>query len=86
MSRCSICIQDKELCDKCWWNPQYALLSDCFKEYEPICPYGYVDCILDPAYIKLNHPKWYKKLYGDREPEKVGCCCNNGEMYDDEDK
>lgn len=50
--------------------------------YKPLCQYGYDDCILDPGYIKATYPEWYKQL---------GCpckCegCEDGDMYDDEDK
>lgn len=53
-----------------------------YKFYEPLCKYGYSDCICDPAYIKTTYPEWYKEL---------GCpttCkqCEDGDCYDDEDK
>ena len=66
--------------------------------YEPVCPFGYTDCINDPAYIKYHYPDWYDDLYGNLSPqeaaEKDNCvsawleygeekACPN---YDDEDK
>ena len=39
--------------------------------YLPTCPYGRKDCVLDPAYIKYHQPEYYKKVYGDLEPEAV---------------
>ena len=53
--------------------------------YNPVCPFGYDDCVWDPAYIKANYPEWYAKLYGDKTPEEVGCDTNSC-FYDDEDK
>lgn len=41
------------------------------KEYAPVCPRGYDDCIWDPARIKHNNPDWYKRLYGDLTPEEA---------------
>lgn len=35
------------------------------KDYTPVCPRGYTDCVYDPAYIKFSSPEWYKELYGD---------------------
>ncbi len=86
MAFCEGCIQNKSLCIKCKRNPIYLDLKDYRKEYEPICPFGYTDCVYDPAYIKLNHPSWYEKLYGNKTPEEVGCSCHEGSGYDDEDK
>lgn len=56
--------------------------------YHPTCPYGYVDCISDPAYIRWNHPKWWEELGMPTECEcadeyEEGCSCR---YYDDEDK
>jgi len=67
-------------------------------DYTPACPRGYVDCVNDPAYIKLHDPEWYAELYGDKTPEeaaheKNGCFDRLKEdpdekyyCYDDEDK
>ena len=86
MAFCDRCIQKKDLCPKCKWNPIYKDLSDHCKFYEPVCPFGYTDCVYDPAYIKHYHPKWYKELYGNKTPEEAGCSCHEGSGYDDEDK
>ena len=56
--------------------------------YIPSCPYGYEDCISDPAYIRWNHPKWWEELGMPTECEcadeyEEGCSCR---YYDDEDK
>lgn len=56
--------------------------------YHPTCPYGYADCISDPAYIRWNHPKWWEELGMPTECEcadeyEEGCSCR---YYDDEDK
>ena len=82
MVYCDGCIQNKELCPKCKWNPIYKDLKNYHKEYEPVCPFGYTDCILDPAYIKHNSPEWYKTLYGRKTPEEAGCYCEGGRHYD----
>lgn len=56
--------------------------------YRPTCPYGYTDCISDPAYIRWNHPEWWEELGMPTECEcadeyEEGCSCR---YYDDEDK
>ena len=56
--------------------------------YIPSCPYGYADCVSDPAYIRWNHPKWWEELGMPTECEcadeyEEGCSCR---YYDDEDK
>ena len=58
------------------------------ERYEPTCPYGYEDCISDPAYIREYHPKWWEELGMPTECEcadeyEEGCSCR---YYDDEDK
>ena len=58
------------------------------ERYEPTCPYGYEDCISDPAYIREYHPKWWEELGMPTECSQAkgweagGRCC----YYDDEDK
>lgn len=57
-------------------------------DYEPTCPYGYMDCVSDPAYIRAYHPKWWEELGMPTECESAdeyeeGCSCR---YYDDEDK
>ena len=86
MKSCNNCIQNKDLCPKCKWNPIYKDLHDYKKLYEPVCPFGYTDCVCDSAYIKYHYPKWSKELYGDKTPEEAGCYCENGRGYDNEDK
>jgi hypothetical protein len=58
-------------------------------EYETACPYGYLDCISDPAYIRKYHPQWWIELgrpticeCGQRLFDKGKEC----RYYDDEDK
>lgn len=56
--------------------------------YTPSCPYGYEDCISDPAYKRWNHPKWWEELGMPTECEcaneyEEGCSCR---YYDNEDK
>ena len=95
-SYCAKCLNEgTEICEKCLDNPKYRDFGRFYKEYEPSCPYGYDDCISDPAYIKHYYPDWYKDLYGDahiNEVRKNRCFplhrnypdrCPN---YDDEDK
>lgn len=101
-SKCERCVNDKFWCEQCIDNPivQQILKNlpkvSKFMNYKPVCPYGYNDCIGDPAYIKYYLPTWYQELYGDITPEeaiiKDSCmkyyqcneefCC----YYDDEDK
>jgi hypothetical protein len=61
------------------------------QEYTPTCPFGYTDCISDPAYIREYHPKWWIELgrptecschYSQPEADAMGGC----PYYDDEDK
>ena len=57
-------------------------------DYIPTCPYGYEDCISDPAYIRAYHPKWWEELGMPTECENAdeyeeSCSCR---WYDDEDK
>lgn len=92
MSRCEECVTDKSLCDGCRDNPKYADYprKSLYREYIPVCPKGYDDCVNDPAYIKHHHSEWYKKLYGDLTPEEViktkNSCNDDDCYYDDEDK
>ena len=56
--------------------------------YRPTCPYGYEDCISDPAYIRWNYPKRWEELGMPIECEcadeyEEGCHCR---YYDNEDK
>ena len=56
--------------------------------YTPSCPYGYEDCVSDPAYIRWNHPKQWEELGMPTKCEcadeyEEGCHCR---YYDDEDK
>ena len=97
VSKCERCVNDKYWCGQCIDNPIYQKLLSHYMDYKPTCPYGYLGCVNDPAYIKCYHPDWYKKLYGEISPKetlttKYGCgkhyqknsefCC----YYDDEDK
>ena len=61
------------------------------EDYEITCPFGYGDCISDPAYIRRWHPEWWIELgrptqcscgYTYAEAEQMGDC----PYYDDEDK
>lgn len=76
-------------------NPDEEQVKPSELKYTPTCPRGYTDCVCDPAYIKINHPDWYKNLYGDKTPEEAasGCRekvredpCEEYHCYDDEDK
>lgn len=85
------CIQDKRLCHKCTFNESLPKLASYLKFYEPVCPKGYNDCVLDPAYIKYYYPDWYKDLYGNKTPvevalEECGGKALHDDCYDDEDK
>lgn len=50
--------------------------------YEPMCPYGNLDCVLDCNYIKTFYPDWYKELGNPTQCKE----CIDGNQYDDEDK
>ena len=110
MPICDSCKTNKINCQDCRDNPAYAeirkkaeeLLASIprlsmFQEYVPVCPYGAIDCVCDPAYIKYYYPDWYADLYGDKTPEeaiheKNGCYDNfiddpkHNYCYDCEDK
>lgn len=64
-------------------------IKNLLPDYEPVCPCGCSDCVLDPAYIRWSHPEWWKKLGMPTEcdcwekDEDGNICCNH---YDDEDK
>jgi hypothetical protein len=60
-------------------------------EEEITCPFGFTDCVYDPAYIRRTHLAWWKKLgrptecschYSQEEADNMGWCPH----YDDEDK
>lgn len=60
--------------DEC--KEYYAVEIKTFEEsilekYTPVCPFGFIDCCLDPAYIKYHHWCWYFALYGDMTPEEA---------------
>ena len=87
------CIRDKkEYCYKCIHNIEITIPKNYFKQYEPVCPVGYTDCVIDPAYIACHYPDWYKDLYGDLTPIQASAksCHPSSDMfcedYDDEDK
>ena len=57
-------------------------------DYIPTCPYGYIDCVSDPAYIRRYNPKWWEELGMPTECSQAkyyeeDCSC---QWYDDEDK
>ena len=67
----------------------YPPLRDNLVLYKPTCPNGYVDCVLDPAYLKFYDEEYYKEIYGDITPEeasKLHCKAGERNCYDDEDK
>lgn len=58
------------------------------EDYIPTCPYGYEDCVSDPAYIRCYHLKWWEELGMPTECSQAkyyeeDCHCK---WYDDEDK
>ena len=58
------------------------------EDYIPTCPYGYMDCVSDPAYIRKYNPKWWEELGMPTECSQAkyyeeDCSC---QWYDDEDK
>lgn len=74
-------------------NALHALskLTSEVDEYEITCPFGYGDCISDPAYIRAWHPEWWIEL---GRPTECSCHFSKAEVehmtgcpyYDDEDK
>ena len=85
------CLAYPQDCAQCGRNRLYKGVpkSNLYKPYEPTCPKGYDDCVIDPAYIKFYHPEWYKSLYGDISPKeaaKIHCSVEDEWCYDDEDK
>lgn len=94
MEQCNVCVNKGSQCELCKDNPIYARVPKIsyFQTYKPACPIGATDCVLDPAYIKFNYPKWYKELYGDKSVEEAAKKChpdyedNWCNDYDDEDK
>lgn len=57
--------------------------------YEPTCPCGCDDCVIDPAYIRWSHVEWWEEL---GMPTECNCWETDEEgniyctHYDDEDK
>ena len=94
--KCNRCInKNTEYCEYSIDRPKWANRPKRFnfQLYKPIYPFGYKDCICDPAYILWSNPEWYKKLYNTLSPEEAikkrdGNCylCDMGSNYDDEDK
>ena len=75
-------LSENELNERIIENPQSVYKNGEKSYYQPLCQYGYGDCVCDPAYIREYYPDWYKEL---------GCpticeSCENGNEYDDEDK
>ena len=97
-SRANTCVNKDVHCDSCTLQRGVKERAYFYKEYKPLCPRGYSDCIHDPAYLKHYYPEWYKKTYGNKTPEEVllvenGCMQRFKEdpneeeyCYDDEDK
>lgn len=62
--------------------------------FRPVCPFGYRNCVADPAYIRTEYPSWYKELYGDQTPWQAASKCREYHekypegcpYFDDEDK
>lgn len=106
MALCDYCVEKTNtlICEVCIDNPKFQKIlktlptHSYFKNYIPVCPRGYTDCIRDPGYIKYYYPDWYKELYGDLTPKEAilvkGGCKERFEndpneedyCYDDEDK
>lgn len=94
--KCNHCVnKNTEYCETCIDHPKWANRPkhSNFQLYKPTCPFGYKDCICDPAYILWSNPKWYKELYNTLSPEEAakeedGSCglCDMGSNYDNEDK
>ena len=40
-------------------------------DYKPVCPFGYKDCIEDPAYLEHNFPIIYEESYESKTPDVV---------------
>lgn len=73
------------LIEKTVYTARKRLEPEC---YEPTCPYGYKDCISDPAYIREYNPEWWEALGMPTECSQAkyyeeDCSCR---WYDDEDK
>lgn len=97
-SRCNVCVSNKSRCTECRENPIYENVPtrSLFQAYIPTCPRGYVDCIHDPAYLKVFHPEYYQDLYGSLTPKQASeQTCSKLVLedpdeeyycYDDEDK
>lgn len=72
-------------------NLQRELVRLLPEDYTPTCPFGYGDCISDPAYIRCYHPEWWIEL---GRPTECHCGYSQAEAdhmtgcpyYDDEDK
>lgn len=72
-------------------NLQRELVRLLPEDYTSTCPFGYGDCISDPAYIRCYHPEWWIEL---GRPTECHCGYSQAEAdhmtgcpyYDDEDK
>ena len=98
MKLCDSCITERALGPECIHNPLNQYRKNHYRDYNPVCPRGYPDCVSHPAYIKKNYPNWYEQLYGNKTPEEAlhvenGCLARAEKdpeelhyCYDDEDK
>ena len=90
MSHCEKCFNPnkEQSCGICIYNLNNVYKRDNWQPYPICCPLGFKDCIHDPGYLWCYHPENFKKIYGDVEPQSVICEyeCEDGDLYDDEDK
>ena len=84
MGNCKMCVQDRRECLSCMDNPVFRNIptESKFVPYIPLCPIGDGSCAFDPAYIRVQNPEWYRKLFGDVEPEEAmrECLRQTGQM------
>ncbi|MBR1703226.1 MAG: hypothetical protein IJ716_14975 [Lachnospiraceae bacterium] len=84
MGNCKMCVQDRRECLSCMDNPVFSNVptESKFVPYIPLCPIGDGSCAFDPAYIRLQNPEWYRKLFGDMEPDEAmrECLRQTGQM------
>lgn len=87
------CMEKNIHCKVCSHNPKAKLHDYYFDvQYLPRCSYGADDCIHDPANKLRKYDKgntYLREKYTREELEaelKKGCCCDDGDLYEVDDK
>lgn len=70
-------------------KPLGQIANELSLEYERVCPFGKIDCVYDPGYIRHYYPDWWKELGMPTTCSHVITDTDGNQYctsYDDEDK